>query len=167
MKLPLNIDLQQILLHLLNFTLLFAILYMLLYKPVKKFMDEREKMYKEMDEKTKQNLKDSEEAKEKYMQQLENIDDELDRMRAESHKQSEKLGEEIVAQARKDSEAILLHAKEEAARERRKIINEASDEIYDMVTKATAKLVFSDTDKAYESFLEAAEKEGSVEDAEE
>ena len=30
MNLPLNIDLQQVLLHLLNFTILFAILYFLL-----------------------------------------------------------------------------------------------------------------------------------------
>ena len=35
---PLNIDLQQICLHLFNFTLLLAILYFLLYQPVKDFM---------------------------------------------------------------------------------------------------------------------------------
>ena len=41
MNVPLNIDWQQILLHLLNFVILFAILYFLLYDPVKKFMDKR------------------------------------------------------------------------------------------------------------------------------
>ena len=41
MSLPLNIDFQQILLHMLNIVLLFGGLYLLLYKPVKKFMDER------------------------------------------------------------------------------------------------------------------------------
>ena len=41
-NLPLNIDIQQILLHLLNFTILFAGLYFILYKPVRKFMDARE-----------------------------------------------------------------------------------------------------------------------------
>ena len=38
---PLNIDFQQIFLHLFNFVVLFAILYFLLYKPVKNFMDQR------------------------------------------------------------------------------------------------------------------------------
>ena len=38
---PLNIDLQQICLHLFNFTLLLAILYFLLYQPVKDFMAKR------------------------------------------------------------------------------------------------------------------------------
>ena len=46
---PLNIDFQQIFLHLLNFTLLFAILYYLLYKPVKDFMAKREAYYADMD----------------------------------------------------------------------------------------------------------------------
>ena len=40
-NLPLNIDLQQIFLHLLNFTILLAGLYFLLYEPVKKFMNKR------------------------------------------------------------------------------------------------------------------------------
>jgi F-type H+-transporting ATPase subunit b len=46
---PLNIDFQQIFLHLLNFTLLFAILYYLLYSPVKNFMAKRDEYYANMD----------------------------------------------------------------------------------------------------------------------
>ena len=50
MRVPLNIDLQQILLHLMNFVILFAILYFFLYGPVKKFMDNRREYYKQLDE---------------------------------------------------------------------------------------------------------------------
>ena len=39
---PLNIDWQQILLHLLNFAILAFGLYFLLYKPVKAFREKRE-----------------------------------------------------------------------------------------------------------------------------
>ena len=42
MNIPLNIDWQQILLHVLNFVILFGGLYFLLYKPVKNFMAKRE-----------------------------------------------------------------------------------------------------------------------------
>ncbi len=45
---PLNIDWQQILLHLLNFVILFAILYFLLYKPIKDFMQKRMDYYKSL-----------------------------------------------------------------------------------------------------------------------
>ena len=39
MNIPLNIDWQQILLHLLNFVILAGGLYLLLYQPVKAFME--------------------------------------------------------------------------------------------------------------------------------
>ena len=42
MNVPLNIDWQQILLHLFNFIILAGGLYLLLYKPVKNFMEKRE-----------------------------------------------------------------------------------------------------------------------------
>ena len=47
---PLNINLQQILLHALNFVILFGAMYFLLYKPVKSFMDSRKAHYEKMDE---------------------------------------------------------------------------------------------------------------------
>ena len=51
MNLPLNIDFQQILLHLLNFVILAGGLYLLLYKPVNKFITE--KLVKETKPQTK------------------------------------------------------------------------------------------------------------------
>ena len=47
MNIPLNIDWQQILLHLLNFVILAGGLYLLLYKPVKTFMEKRQLYYQE------------------------------------------------------------------------------------------------------------------------
>ena len=44
----LNINLQQILLHALNFVILFGALYFLLYKPVRDFMDSRKAHYEKM-----------------------------------------------------------------------------------------------------------------------
>ena len=45
MSIPLNIDWQQILLHLFNFAILAGGLYLLLYRPVKQFMEQREAAY--------------------------------------------------------------------------------------------------------------------------
>ena len=67
---PLNIDWQQILLHLLNFVILFAILYLLLYRPVKRFMGRRAEHYKKMDEEANANLAESERAKAEYAEKL-------------------------------------------------------------------------------------------------
>ena len=60
MNIPLNIDWQQILLHLLNFAILAGGLYLLLFKPVKAFMEKRESYYQNMDSEAKQKLQDAE-----------------------------------------------------------------------------------------------------------
>ena len=67
---PLNIDWQQILLHLFNFTILFGALYILLYKPVKDFMDGREAHYADMDSKATQALADAESSKASYEEKV-------------------------------------------------------------------------------------------------
>ena len=66
MKLPLNIDWQQILLHAFNFILLGGGLGFLLYKPVKKFMNGREEYYKNMDAEAEKKLADAKENPEEY-----------------------------------------------------------------------------------------------------
>ena len=60
MNIPLNIDWQQILLHLFNFTILFGVLYFLLYSPVKNFMQNRQRYFEDLDEQSKSDLKDAE-----------------------------------------------------------------------------------------------------------
>ena len=74
---PLNLDWQQILLHLMNFVILFAILYFLLYKPVRNFMDKRKAAYQEMDDQANQNKQEAEELKAQYEQQLASADAEI------------------------------------------------------------------------------------------
>lgn len=63
---PLNINLQQILLHALNFVILFGAMYFLLYKPVKSFMDSRKAHYEKMDEDAKAVLAEAEKTKADY-----------------------------------------------------------------------------------------------------
>ena len=67
---PLNINLQQILLHALNFVILFGAMYFLLYKPVKSFMDSRKAHYEKMDEDAKAVLAEAEKTKAGYEAQL-------------------------------------------------------------------------------------------------
>ena len=50
MNIPLNIDWRQILLHLFNFGILTGGLWLILYKPVKAFMDKREQAFKDRED---------------------------------------------------------------------------------------------------------------------
>ena len=80
-NLPLNINFTQIFLHLLNFLILYAILYFLLYKPVKNFMEKREKTYRDMDDEARDNLKASEEKKAQYDTKLSEAEVEISQIR--------------------------------------------------------------------------------------
>ena len=143
---PLNIDWQQILLHLFNFTILFGCLYILLYKPVKNFMQKRTDHYSEMDQKAEQTLAEAESEKSAYEQKQKEFSDEMKAVKS-------KMGQEV------EAEKIVSDARVEAEREKNEIIASAQKEITDMVTEAMEKLTLEQTaSDAFDQFLDAAEE---------
>lgn len=154
MRMPLNIDWQQILLHLLNFVVLFGILYFLLYNPVKKFMAKRQEYYKQMDDEAKDTLKEAQIAKEEYTSKLENADQEIVSKKEESRLALQNVYENKIKEADEVAEKIIQDARERGEREKEKLLMEAQKEIADMVVRATEKLaVNSSASDAYDQFL--------------
>ena len=88
---PLNIDFQQILLHLFNFTLLFFGLYFLLYKPVKQFMQKREEHYKNMQDGADDMIRKAESAKAEYEGKLRDVEAEISAKKKAAADEMEKL----------------------------------------------------------------------------
>ena len=82
MNIPLNIDWQQILLHFFNFSILTGGLYLLLFKPVKDFMNKREQIYQQMDAQAKQTQAQAQQLKAQAEERLTQLDQELDSKRA-------------------------------------------------------------------------------------
>ena len=156
---PLNLDIQQILLHLLNFVILFAILYFLLYKPVRKFMDQRKEAYQKMDDEARDAKKTAEELKLQYETQLANADAEIAEKKQEAIKAAEQRAKSIEAQAKEEAEGILSGAKRQAESERDRIIGEAGDALTNMAKEAAEKAIFGTTSDAYDSFLNMVEDE--------
>lgn len=157
---PLNIDWQQILLHLLNFVILFAILYFLLYNPVKKFMEKRTEYYKNLDDEAKLNLQKSEELKQEYADKLHSVDDEIEEKRQAAYKSISEKNEISLKQAKSEAEKIVSEAHKKASAECSKLMEKAQNEIADMVAEATEKIVLSSsTMESYEQFLTAVEEE--------
>ena len=98
--LPLNIDLQQILLHLFNFTILFGALYILLYKPVRDFMAKREGYYADMDSRAETALKEAESSREAYDEKVRAFDDEVRAEKTKVGKELADLRDRELAQAK-------------------------------------------------------------------
>ena len=158
---PLNIDWQQILLHLLTFTILFGCLYILLYKPVKNFMESREAHFADMDSKASQALADAENEKASYEEQKLAFAEEIKDKRSEMSKEVEAERDRRLTEAKAEAEKIVSTARTEAEREKGEIIASAQKEITDMVTDAMEKLTLEQSaSDAFDQFLAATEEAG-------
>lgn len=158
MNIPLNIDWQQILLHLFNFVILFGGLYFLLYKPVKKFIAKREEYYKEIDDKTNNALADAEKLKADYTLKLEEADETIRNRRLESQREAKEAADAKIDEAKAQAEKIISNAKADAQRCKDKIIEQSQEEIKELAVKAAEKLLISSSSEAYDKFLDSAEE---------
>lgn len=141
MNLPLNIDIQQIFLHLFNFAILSGGLYFLLYKPVKKFMDQRSTYYQDMDREANENLAAAERMKAEAAERLDQLDDEIRAKRAEAASLAEKRAAQRLEEANQKAEKILDEARNNATQEQQKIVAAARAEIVNLAAEAAEKVV--------------------------
>ena len=162
---PLNIDWQQILLHLLNFLILATGLYLLLYKPVRRFMEKREDEYAQRETSSKQALDDAQAKREQYEHKLADVDSEIAQMKKAAAAETAAMCSEKLRKAESEAKAIVDDAREKAHEEHDKIIGGVGDDIRNIVDEMTSKVALSESvDDAYESFLKAAEEDGNEKD---
>ncbi|HIS58074.1 MAG TPA: ATP synthase F0 subunit B [Candidatus Limadaptatus stercoravium] len=157
---PLNIDWQQILLHLLNFLILAVGLYLLLYKPVKAFMKKREDSYAEREKKTDEALRSAEKSRSEYEDKLARADEEIADIRKQASAEIETVKAAKLRDAQSEAETIVAAARDKARKEHDRMIAELGSDIRDLVNDMAEKAVMSPgVDDAYEKFLQEAEKE--------
>lgn len=163
MNLPLNIDWQQILLHLFNFVILFAVLYYLLYKPVKEFMEKRTEYYQKLNDEAQSNLEASEKTKEEYMKKLSAVEEEISEKKKNARKELEESTAIKIKQAEKEAEKIIKDAQKTLKAEHEKMLKDAQVEISDMVVSATEKIISQSTSESFNQFLNTVEGSGENE----
>ncbi len=155
-NIPLNIDWQQILLHLFNFSILVGGLYLLLFKPVKDFMDKREKHYADMESAAVAREKDTEALKAAMVRREAALDAELDEKRAAAAKEAEALSDRRCQEAEARAQKIVDDARAAAQQERKQILTDANREIIALAEEAMTKLAAQTS--PYEEFLLSAEE---------
>ncbi|MCQ2409408.1 MAG: ATP synthase F0 subunit B [Clostridia bacterium] len=156
---PLNIDWQQILLHLLNFAILFCVLFFLLYNPIKKFMKKREDYYKNIDDEANKKLSDAEELKSSYENKLKASDEEIAEKQKAAYDSFSKEIDEQRAEAEKEAESIIESARKKSLKEKEDIISGAQTEIAEIAAAMADKIVKGNTSDTYDEFLTDAEKD--------
>lgn len=163
MNIPLNIDWQQILLHLFNFAILGGGLYLLLYRPVKQFMQRRQTYYEELSQQAEQDRAQAQRLKEEYQAKLDRAEADIARRREQAEKELNGHLSQKVDEAKKEAEAIRAKAREGAQRERTELVSKASQELVDMAVTAAEKIVLGADGDPYDQFLNLAERGASHE----
>ena len=141
MNIPLNIDWQQILLHLFNFTLLAGGLYFLLFKPVKAFMEKRIAHYREMEDEAIKKVEEAKKIEAEYQERLNHVDEEVSERILKISTDAAEEANRTIADAKKQKERILTEAREVAEREKQKALTDAKEEIVKLALLATKKML--------------------------
>ena len=114
-----------ILLHLLNFVILAGGLYLLLYKPVKTFMEKRQQYYQEQDAKAAKTLADAEKNSGRGPSAVEKCRRRRCGKLAAAQKSADAAMQRQLSDARAQAEQILADAHAAAQREHDKLLSDA------------------------------------------
>ncbi len=166
---PLNIDWQQILLHLFNFIILAAGLSFLLFKPVRKFMAQREEKYKKAAADHAQALAETEALEKERQVKIAALDSDLAEREKQALAVTETRKKRMLAEAQEEADKIISDGRKRAEAEREKYIAGAGDEIAAMVLRSAEKLLASESNAAtdgalYDKYLALSENASALSD---
>ena len=154
-----GVDFWTALFVLLNFLLLFFVAKKYLFQPVKDMIDSRQKEIDDLYAQA-QNAKDSADALEtEYKSQLAAAQATGETIVKEAMERGKNREEEILRQANQEADAIREKASADIAREKKKALNDAKDEISVIALEIAGKVVGQSLDaarqkKLVDSFLE-------------
>ena len=154
---PLNINLQQILLHWMNLAVLTGALYFLLYKPVKDFMDKRAAHYQELEEQAADKLAQAERLECQAKAKLEAADDEIHDERMRAQQAASDAAQEQLAQAEEQARHIIAKAEAEAVQSKERALRESQREMRELAAKAAKKLAAQPGADFFDQFLDLTE----------
>lgn len=140
-ELPIGLDPIEVLLHLLNFAILLIGFRYLLYKPIKKFIDEREKSFSEREEKNKTLADQVEADKVKYQELIAQAESEVARIAEETAVKSKESASDILKKAQEEAKAILKKAQDEMEQEKAKIMPELREKSTELALLIAEKVL--------------------------
>jgi len=142
-----GIDWHILLAQLINFGILFGILFVLLYKPVRRMLDERSARIRESMEQAEQVKEQLAKTDEQVRAQMEAARREGQGILAQAAQMGERLKEEARGEAKREAEIIVNRARAEIERERDEAIEDLRDQFVDLAIAAAEKVVSETLDK--------------------
>jgi len=143
----LGINLPTLVAQLINFGILFGLLFLVAYKPLMKMLDERSRRVKESMDQAENIKEQAARAEEDVKKQLETASKEGQEVVARAVRTGEELRQKAQEQARQEGESLIDRARTEIQRERDDAIDELRKEFTDLTILAAGKVIDQSLDK--------------------
>ena len=158
----LGINVSTLLAQVINFTILFALLYFVAYKPIMRMFDERSRRVKESIDQTEHIKEQAELAEKETEKHIQEASKEGQKIIQKAEQVGEEIRQKAQQDAEKQSEKILKRAQVEIERERDEAINELRQQFASLTIMTAGKVIDKTLDKeTHQELIEKALKESS------
>jgi F-type H+-transporting ATPase subunit b len=136
-----NLDLRLIAAYLINLIVLFIFLRWILYKPVKKFLDEREARYARRVEYVEQRDREVEEDKARYKSMMDKMQADSETILKDTRAQANRRAEEILQDAEQQAGELAIRARKEIEEERLVAQQNMREEIVNLAVDMASRVL--------------------------
>jgi len=143
----LGINLQTLVAQIVNFVILFGLLYLVAYKPIMRMLDERAGRVKDSMEQTEYIKEQAARAEEEAEKRIEAASKEGQEVVARAARTGEGVRQQAQQEARQDAEALIARARTEIQRERDDAVDKLRREFADLTILAAGKVIDRSLDK--------------------
>jgi len=159
----LGINMPTLLAQIVNFIILFGLLYLVAYKPVMRMLDKRSQSIKESLEQAEAIKEQSARTEEEIQKQLQAASKEGQERVSRAVQMGEELKRKAEQDARQQAEVIISRARSEIQRERDDAIGELRREFADLTVMAAEKVIDRSLDKeAHRELIDKVLEESST-----
>lgn len=155
----LGLSLTKFLLHLLNFAILFVALWLILYKPVMKFIRERQERIDREKREAEENLRASEEARRETEERLGAIDREIEEKRHAADREIESACEDKLREAETRANLIIRDAEKKASDQANQVIAGAKEGLKDVAVTLAENIIEKQIDEVDDALIDSALKD--------
>ncbi len=143
----LGISLPTLLAQIVNFVILFGLLYLVAYKPIMRMLDERSRRVQESMEQTEYIKEQAARAEEGAKKQIEAASKEGQELIARAARTGEEVRQKAQQDAKQEAESLITRARVDIKRERDEAIDDLRREFADLTILAAEKVIARSLDK--------------------
>jgi F-type H+-transporting ATPase subunit b len=159
----LGVNLPTLLAQIVNFAILFALLYLVAYRPIMRMLDERSRKVKEGMDQAELIKQKAAEADDEAKNRIETASKEGQELIAQAVKMGEEARQQAHQEARQEAETLVARARLDIEREREEAVGQLRQEFADLTILAAEKVIEQKLDKkSHRQLIDKVLKESST-----